>query len=144
MSTKFTKLIESGEMTADEVINFINTDTKNREYINKNKYASIETVQKDTRVLFILTEPTIRDDITVGFSKIVIKSIEIPATFGERLRQRREELGIIQEEITQRIGINKSTYADYEANRRTPNAYILSEISDILNCTLDYLVKGIY
>lgn len=137
----FAERINSGEVSADEVINLLVTSAKNRKYMEDFEHANIETVELGSNVIFILNEPYIEEN-SMKLSKTVIKSIDIPQTIGKRISQIRKELGLTQEELADSIGVEKSTVAHYESNRRLPRVDIMVRISDVLECSLDYLMKG--
>ena len=59
---------------------------------------------------------------------------------GLRIKQLREELKLNQEELAKKLNISPSTIAMYETNRRQPNYDILENLSNIFNCSLDYLL----
>ncbi|MFH1279429.1 MAG: helix-turn-helix transcriptional regulator [Candidatus Eisenbacteria bacterium] len=43
-----------------------------------------------------------------------------PKTLGDPLRKRRMDLGLIQREVAERIGVSKDTYRFWECNRAHP------------------------
>ena len=51
----------------------------------------------------------------------------------------RKQRGYTQAELANKLGISRSTYANYESGNRSPDLEMLERISDILNCTLDEL-----
>ena len=51
----------------------------------------------------------------------------------------RKQRGYTQAELANKLGISRSTYANYESGNRSPDFETLERISDILNCTLDEL-----
>jgi transcriptional regulator with XRE-family HTH domain len=52
----------------------------------------------------------------------------------------REEKGIGQQELCNFLGIEQSTLANYENDRRTPKAEMISKIADYFGTTSDYLL----
>lgn len=58
----------------------------------------------------------------------------------ERLKQIRIEKGKVQSEISEMLGINKSTYSQYENGKRTPKPETLQKIADFYSVTVDYLL----
>ena len=59
---------------------------------------------------------------------------------GKRLCDLRKEKGLTQEEFSTLINISRSTYAQYEINRREPDYEILKRIADFYGVTTDYLL----
>ena len=58
----------------------------------------------------------------------------------KRLKELRKEFKMTQFEISEKINIPSSTYANWEQGTRTPDYEILVKIADIFNCTVDYLL----
>lgn len=63
-------------------------------------------------------------------------------TFGERLKRIREERGLTQEELADRLNIARSLVARFETDVRMPTALTLKQMRDILGATVDYLLVG--
>lgn len=59
---------------------------------------------------------------------------------GNRIKQRRLELGLTQEDIAKKIGVNRSTVSSWEIERREPDGEILAKLANILQCTTDFLL----
>lgn len=58
---------------------------------------------------------------------------------GERIEQRRKELGMSQADVYRAVGICRRTYELYiKSNKPIPSDKLL-KFSEVLNCTLDYL-----
>lgn len=57
-----------------------------------------------------------------------------------RIKILREELNITQQELADKINGAKSTIAMYEKGDRKPSMEVLIKLSDIFNCTIDYLL----
>lgn len=60
-------------------------------------------------------------------------------TIGERIAERREDLGLKQYQVAERIGVTKTTMSKYENNINIPNADILARLAVVLNTSADYL-----
>ncbi len=56
------------------------------------------------------------------------------------LRALRNEKGFTVEQMAEFLGLNPSTYGQYENGGREPNFSTLKDISDKLNVTVDYLI----
>lgn len=61
--------------------------------------------------------------------------------FADRLRSRRENLGITQENLALRIGVSKTTIQNYESGQLPKGEYAIA-LADVLSCTLDWLLGG--
>lgn len=66
------------------------------------------------------------------------------ATFGERLRQLRQQKGVTQEEVAELLNVNKQTISGYERNIRRPAGETALEtyetLADFFNVDLTYLL----
>lgn len=63
-------------------------------------------------------------------------------SFGERLKRLREERGMTQEELADRLNIARSLLARYENGMRMPTALTVRQMRDILGTSCDYLLTG--
>lgn len=61
---------------------------------------------------------------------------------GYRLKLLREQSGHTQEEIAQKLGINRSSLTRYENGERVPKANELISLSKLYNTTIDYILTG--
>lgn len=59
--------------------------------------------------------------------------------FGKRLRQIREEYNMTQDELGEKLGITRNAISSYENASREPDIKKLVTMSEIFECTLDYL-----
>ncbi|MDE6724735.1 MAG: helix-turn-helix domain-containing protein, partial [Ruminiclostridium sp.] len=59
---------------------------------------------------------------------------------GKRLRTMREERHLTQQELANRLGIAREQVTRYETGTKIPPLLIAIQISDVLGCSLDYLV----
>lgn len=57
-----------------------------------------------------------------------------------RIKQLREDFGYTQQELADRINGAKSTVAMYENETRKPSLEILVKLSEIFDCSIDYLL----
>ena len=62
-------------------------------------------------------------------------------SFGQRLRERREELGLSREELAQRIGVSKSAVGNYEAGYNAVREDVLLRLFDALKVDPNYLYQ---
>lgn len=61
-------------------------------------------------------------------------------TFGERLKQLRNERGLKQEDVGALVGLGKSTVCQWESGERIPAHPVLEKLADAFGVSLDYLV----
>lgn len=66
----------------------------------------------------------------------------MPTTVGERVRRRRNELGLKQEDLAQKAGISKSFLSDLENGKRSIGAETLLDLGRAMGLSLDYLMTG--
>ena len=62
--------------------------------------------------------------------------------FGKRLRELREESGMTQEELAQKVNVEKQHINRMENGKRACSIDVLIQISEVLNSSIDYLLKG--
>lgn len=60
---------------------------------------------------------------------------------GKKIRERREELGMSQEQLANLLGIGKSAISNYETNVSSPKETILLKLFDVLQCDANYLYE---
>ena len=58
----------------------------------------------------------------------------------EKLKQKRIERGLTQEQLGRLVGVSYRTIYQYEAGRREPSLKILRALAIALNCTIDEIV----
>ena len=61
-------------------------------------------------------------------------------TFGERLREIREDRGMSQTELAQKLKTTKQMISCYELNQRSPRIEQVKKYAEALNVPLDYLL----
>ena len=59
-------------------------------------------------------------------------------TTGGKIQTLRKKRKITQETLSKKIGVSRSTLANWEIDRRQPNIYQLRKLSDVFNVPLDY------
>ncbi len=62
-------------------------------------------------------------------------------SFGTRLRERREALGLKQGELGKLLGITGSAIGNYENGISSPKADVLYQVFDVLKCDANYLFQ---
>lgn len=63
-------------------------------------------------------------------------------TLGDRIKQRRTELGLTQDALSQKAGISKGFLSDLENSKRNISADTLLDVAKELGLSLDYLMTG--
>lgn len=61
-------------------------------------------------------------------------------SFGNNLKKIRQEHDMTQEDLAKRINTSRSNIANYENDKNMPSIEILNKLSEILNCSTDYLL----
>jgi transcriptional regulator with XRE-family HTH domain len=64
------------------------------------------------------------------------------AVVGQRIKDRRTELGWTQEQLAQKAGISKSFLSELENGKRSVSADNLLDLARALSVSLDYLMTG--
>ena len=62
--------------------------------------------------------------------------------FGNNLKEARSRQYLTQKDFADVLGLNNTTYSQYENNKRQPDYRTLVEIAGKLNTTVDYLLTG--
>lgn len=60
-------------------------------------------------------------------------------SIGSRIKERRTELHITQEQLADRIGVTKGAIANYENEVSTPKISLMYKLLDALDCDANYL-----
>ena len=63
---------------------------------------------------------------------------------GQKIKERRQSLGITQEMIANRLDVNPSHISNIECGRANPSLTALIKIANILECSVDYFISGEY
>lgn len=59
---------------------------------------------------------------------------------GNRIKKERENLNLSREDLAKKIGVSYSAIAMYEQGHREPNNELLLKMSEIFDCSMDYLM----
>ncbi len=59
---------------------------------------------------------------------------------GKRLRELREEKGLTQKELAQKLNLHSVTYLHYEKDQREPPLAVLADIAQFFDVSTDYLL----
>ncbi len=62
-------------------------------------------------------------------------------SFGSRLKERREELGLKQSELGKLLGVTGSAIGNYENGISSPKADVLYQVFNVLKCDANYLFQ---
>ena len=63
-------------------------------------------------------------------------------SIGERIRKRRKELKLTQNQIFSQTGISSGNMSSYEQGNMLPSATAIIALSRVLHCTTDWLLTG--
>jgi transcriptional regulator with XRE-family HTH domain len=66
---------------------------------------------------------------------------DIRVRFGDAVRDRREALGLTQEEFAERAGIHRTYISDIERGTRNPSLINIERVADALGVTLSELFR---
>jgi transcriptional regulator with XRE-family HTH domain len=67
---------------------------------------------------------------------------DTPATFGQRVRALREDLGMTRGDLAERIHVTTTALSQWEIDRTHPHFEMYARIADALGSSLDYLMAG--
>ncbi|AUJ59212.1 MULTISPECIES: helix-turn-helix domain-containing protein [Bacillus amyloliquefaciens group] len=62
--------------------------------------------------------------------------------FKDRLIQLRKGKKLTQEQMAEKVGVHRGTYANYERGHRQPDYETLVKIADFFEVSIDYLLRG--
>lgn len=63
-------------------------------------------------------------------------------TIAKRIRERRLNLGLTQQQVADAFGINKASVAEWESGRTQPTSERLVKLAEALQTTVDFLLQG--
>lgn len=61
---------------------------------------------------------------------------------GKRIRERRKELQLTQNDIKSACGISSGALSEIENGNRTPSIALFHALSEVLSCSMDWLATG--
>ena len=67
-------------------------------------------------------------------------SITMKTMLGPRLKELREEIGLTQKQLAEKMQINSVTYLHYEKEQREPPLSLLADLARFFDVTVDYLL----
>lgn len=62
---------------------------------------------------------------------------------GQRIKEKRKEAGLTQEQLAERLGISQVYASQIERGVEEPNLQMLEQICITLDCPLEYLIAGV-
>ncbi len=63
-------------------------------------------------------------------------------TLGEKLKEARKQVGLSQEQLSEKLGISRSAVAKWETDKGIPDVDNLKALSQLLNVSIDYLLDN--
>jgi len=63
--------------------------------------------------------------------------------YGDRLKRLRESKKLSQQQLADKLNINRSTYARYELNKTQPDYETLQKLAEFYNVSIDYILTGV-
>ena len=79
------------------------------------------------------------EEKNVSFENLPVEEVHY-TTFGERLREIREERGWSQTQLAQKLKTTKQMISCYELNQRSPRIELVQKYATALNVPMDYLL----
>ena len=73
--------------------------------------------------------------------RIVCCAISLIGRIDMRLKELREEMGIPQRAVAEKVGCSPLVYSRYEREEREPDINMLCRLADYFNVSIDYLVE---
>lgn len=61
-------------------------------------------------------------------------------TMGQLMKAKRKLAGLTQEQVAEKMGVKRATYAQYEAGNRVPLTMTLAKIAHAIGCKMDDLI----
>jgi len=65
------------------------------------------------------------------------KNAKLPKVLGKKIQRKRNEIGLTQEELADKVGISRAYMGYIEQGRNAPSLEILSKIARILKISID-------
>lgn len=59
---------------------------------------------------------------------------------GQRLKELREEMGLTQKQLSEKLKLNSVTYLHYEKGQREPPLSVLADMSKFFGVSVDFLL----
>ncbi|AKM82915.1 hypothetical protein A2422_03005 [Candidatus Woesebacteria bacterium RIFOXYC1_FULL_31_51] len=65
------------------------------------------------------------------------KNAKLPKVLGKKIQKRRNQIGLTQEELADKVGISRAYMGYIEQGRNGPSLEVLSKIARILKISID-------
>ena len=78
--------------------------------------------------------------MTINENDLTGQKLQISGTFAKRLKELREEKGVLQSELAKMLGIATPTYSNWEQGRTLPAITYLPILADYFGVTTDDLL----
>ena len=107
------------------------------------RYCILASLNDNTKIEFNSIDNTIRD-VTKFYTRIEDCEINEEVwrkEFGRKLQRAMYDKGINQERLAEMIGISRQMLSRYVRGNSTPSGYILSRLSEILDCDIRELTR---
>ena len=62
-------------------------------------------------------------------------------SLGTKIKQRREELGMTQTQLADKLGVTKGAVGNYETDANAPKMAVLNKLFQVLQCDANYLFQ---
>lgn len=63
-------------------------------------------------------------------------------TIGTRIKNKRKDLGLTQEELSQKVGVTYQAVSKWENDTSYPDIVLMAQVARALNASIDFLVTG--
>lgn len=107
------------------------------------RYRILASLDDGSKIEYDSLNNTIRD-VTRLYDRELINAMDEETwrkEFGHKLRKAIAEKGITQEKLSDTSGVSRQMLTRYVRGNSTPSGYILSRLSEILDCDIRELVK---
>lgn len=107
------------------------------------RYTILVTLEDGTRIEYNSFDNTIKDvtKFYIHDSEENVDEEQWRKEFGRKLRLAITNRGISQEKVADRVGISRQMMTRYVRGSSTPSGYILSKLSEILDCDVRELTR---
>lgn len=73
---------------------------------------------------------------------IIIRSGDVNMDFGSRIAKLRRKSKMTQQDLAEHLFVTDKTVSSWEQNRTEPNLDLIVRLSEVLDCSVDYLLYG--
>lgn len=107
------------------------------------KYSILALLSDGSRVEYNFADNTIRD-VTKLYNKVFVNEMNEETwrqEFGRKLRKVILDKGTTQEKLSELTGISRQMLTRYVRGNSTPSGYVLSKLTEALECDVRELIK---